>query len=215
MYSIDNVPDKLLHVLPRGVSLARASRVAQREPCWSREELAGRLTEVSGRGAMSSLTAAALLILDAQLAGEPCAWVTRQESTFFPPDFARNGIDLDALVVVFVTAVQDAARVSARLARSGAFGLVVMDLGAAADIPLPLQGRLSGLAIKHDVAIVLLTEKSSSAPSVGSMVSLRAVACRTRLDEARFRIRFAILKDKRRGPGWSHEEVVRGPAGLR
>lgn len=155
------------------------------------------------------------MVLDAQVAGEPCAWVTRSESTFFPPDLARVGVDLDTLAVVFVSSAAQAARATARLVRSGAFGVVVMDLGPSADIPIPLQGHLAGLAIKHDAAIVLITEKTASAPSVGSMVSLRIEAQRERLDEARFSIRFAILKDKRRGPGWTHEEVARGPAGLR
>src|SRR5262245_52368342 len=126
-------------------------------PAWTRSELSGRLTELSGRGATSSLTAAASLVLDAQLAGEPCAWITRSESTFFPPDLARMGIDIDALAVVFVASPAEAARAAARLIRSGGFGAVILDLGAAADVSIPLQGRLTGLAIKHDTAVVLIT----------------------------------------------------------
>jgi recombination protein RecA len=184
-------------------------------PGWSLGELAGRLCELSGRGAVSSLTAAATLLLEAQRAGEPCAWVTREGSTFFPPDLAGAGIDLGALVVVFVAQAAQAARAAARLVRSGAFGVVVLDLGAEADIPIPLQGRLCGLALQHDAAIVLITDKPASAPSVSSMVSLRLEARRTRQGDASFRLSFAVLKDKRRGPGWTHEAVAHGPAGLR
>lgn len=205
----------VLHMLPRGVSYATTSRLSERKPSWSRQALSGRLTELSGHGATSSLTAATSLVLEAQEAGEPCAWVTRVESSFFPPDLARVGIDLDTLAVVFVSSAAQAARASTRLVRSGAFGVVVIDLGGTADIPIPLQGRLAGLAIKHDTAIVLITEKSAQAASVGSMISLRVEAQRERLDEGRFSIHFAILKDKRHGPSWAHEEVARAPAGLR
>ncbi len=191
-------------------------RSPDRGPTWCREELAGRLVEVSGE-AGGALTAAAALVLESQLAASPCAWVSRRESTFFPPDLARAGVDLDALVVVFVASAGEAARSASRLVRSGAFGLVVLDLGRASEIAMPLESRLAGLAREHDAAIVMLTEKDAGAPSVGSMVSLRMEARRVRErgGESRFRLRLTALKDKRRGPGWTHEEVVHGPAGLR
>jgi recombination protein RecA len=182
-------------------------------PSWSLGELSGRLTEISGQGATSSLSSVASLILDAQRTGEPCAWLMRQGSSFFPPDLAASGIDLDALAVVFTPGAHAAVRAAGRLVRSGGFGLVVVDLGSGADIPSPLQGRLSGLALKHDTAIVLITQKPSSSPSLGSMISLRVEAKRTALEGARFAVQLGVLKDKRRGPGWSHEEIFQGPAG--
>ena len=154
-------------------------------------------------------------MLEAQIAGELCAWVTRAESTFFPPDLARNGVVLDTLPVVFVSSAAQAVRSTTRLVRSGAFGVVIADLGSTADIPMPLQGQLMGLAIKYNIAVVLLTEKPASTASVGSMISLRIEAQRQRIDEAHFSIRFNILKDKRHGPSWTHEEIAYGPAGLR
>jgi recombination protein RecA len=188
-----------------------------RSPSWDLARLSGRLTEISGKGASSVLTAAIGLVLDAQRAGEPVAWVTRPDSTFYPPDVADSGVDLAALVVVRLPAgdrAQKAGRVADRLVRSGAFGLVVLDLGADAQLPTPLQGRLVGLAQKHDAAIVCLTEKPDDASSLGSMVSLRAAAVREG-DGDGFRCKVRVVKDKRRGPGWTHLESVRGPAGLR
>ena len=95
----------------------------------------------------------------------------------------------------------------------------MIDLGERADISMAVQGRLVGLAQRHDTAIVCITDKPSSSPSIGSMVSLRAVALRTPLTGNdgcdRFRCKVSVLKDKRRGPNWTHSEVVRGPAGLR
>jgi hypothetical protein len=67
---------------------------------WSYRACAGRLIELSGTRAAPLLTLAFALVLDAQRAGEPVAWVQRTGSTFFPPDAARNGVDLQSLVVV-------------------------------------------------------------------------------------------------------------------
>jgi recombination protein RecA len=208
------VPAQLLPFLSR--ELGNRGRLDPGSaPAWSRAELSGRLTEISGQGATSSLSSAATLILDAQREGEPCAWLTRQSSCFFPPDLAASGIDLDALAVIFTPSVHAAVRGAGRLVRSGGFGLVIVDLGNGADIPSPLQGRLSSLALKHDTAIVLITQKPSSSPSLGSMISLRVEAQRTPLEGARFAVQLDVLKDKRRGPGWSCHEVFQGPAGYR
>lgn len=182
---------------------------------WSREQLSGRLTEITGVGAIAHLTTAIGLVLEAQMSSEPVVWITLAETCFYPPDVADSGVDLDALVVVRVPSAHDAARAAERLVRSGAFGLLIMDLGKDAEIPTGLQGRLVSLAKRHDTAVVCLTGKSGDSPSLGSMVSLRAEALRDRGEEGSFRCRVKVLKDKQRGPNWDHSEVVRGPAGLR
>jgi len=189
-------------------------------PSWSRDELAGRMVEVSGQGAVAPLTAAVGLVVEAQKLGEPAAWVTLPDSVFYPPDVAQSGVDLSALIVVRVPGAREAGRAADRLLRSGAFGLVVLDFGpadvgrGAAPLSMPMQGRLVGLAQRHDAALVCVTHKSSEAPSIGSMVSLRAEPGRTGLDGDRFRCRLDVIKDKKNGPGWSSAEVVRGPAGM-
>jgi recombination protein RecA len=87
------------------------------------------------------------------------------------------------------------------------------------DIPVPLLTRLLGLAREHDAAIVLLTRKRESAPSMYSLVSLRVEArWRGAAADARtsaVELSLHALKDKRRGPGWTHVESCRGPVGLR
>src|SRR5687768_13412852 len=65
-----------------------------------REQLTGRLVELSGVGAVATLSAAIGLVIDAQVAGEPVAWIALPPATFYPPDLADSGVDLDALVVV-------------------------------------------------------------------------------------------------------------------
>jgi hypothetical protein len=74
--------------------------------------------------------------------------------------------------------------------------------------------RLLGLAQKHDTAVVVLTEKPSTVPSLSSIVSLRAEVVRARHGD-RWEVRLAVLKDKRRGPGGAHTETCHGPTGLR
>ena len=198
------------------VSTGRLRRVAvepSRTP-WRLAEIAGRLVEISGSGAPASLTLAFGLVLEAQRQSEPVAWVTLEQSTFYPPDAAEGGVDLDALVIVRVPDARAVAHATERLVRSGAFGLLVLDLGAEAEVPTPLQARLAGLAQKHHAAMVCLTEKGSAAPSLGSLVSLRVQTRRTKTSEGRFTCELTVHKDKRRGPTWAYAEVCRGPAGL-
>lgn len=199
----------LPHLVPAG-RLERSPGPAQ----WTIAETAGRLVELSALGAAAGLTLAFSLVLDAQRRREPVAWVTPPEHVFYPPDAAEGGVDLDALVVVRPPTARLVARAADHLLRSGAFGLIVLDLGASSEIPIPLQTRLSGLAQKHHTALVCLTEKAETLPSLGSLVSLRAHARRARIAGDRFACDLAVRKDKRRGPTWTHAEVCRGPAGL-
>jgi recombination protein RecA len=202
-------------------------------PAWGLDGIGGRLVELSAVGASAVLTVATGLVLEAQRAGEPVAWITGG-SLFFPPDLAESGVDLESLVVIQVpprlTEIPAASSRSAegartgilraadRLLRSGAFGLVVLDLERTAQLPLAAQSRLAGLAQRHDTAVLCLTAKQTTAPSLGSLVSLHASATRRPATDTagRFCCEVRVTKDKRRGPGWIHrEEGFRGPPGLR
>ncbi len=180
---------------------------------WTLSEVAGRLVEISSSTASAALTLTFTLIHEAQQCGEPVGWVTLADSFFYPPDAARGGADLAALVVVRLTHAESIARAGEKLLRSGGFGIVVLDLGTA-DIPMPLQTRLTGLAHRYHTALVCLTEKSRAAFSLGSLVSLRAHAEKKRLEDNRFACALQVLKDKRRGPTWNYEDLYAGPAGL-
>jgi recombination protein RecA len=174
------------------------------------------------------LTAATKLMADAQATGEPVAWVGIDESSFYPPDVAESGVSLADLVVVRIPLNSSTHRstrprprstllavAAERLLRSGAFGLVLLDLGQAPELSQPLQSRLLGLAQHHQAAVLCLTEKSEASASLGSLVSLRAHVGRTWLGGERFECELRVSKDKRRGPVWSEREVCRGPMGLR
>jgi recombination protein RecA len=183
-------------------------RVAER---WGLAALRGRLVELSARGAVATLTAAIELVVEAQTESEPVAWITLGAGTFYPPDAADSGVDLSALAVVRAPDGVAAARAAERVLRSGAFGLVVLDL--VSELTTAIQGRLLSLAQMHDAAVVCLTEKSQDTPSLGSVVSLRAEALRRRERDG-FHITVRALKDKRRGPGWMHELRRGGPSGF-
>ncbi|HWO25505.1 MAG TPA: recombinase A [Kofleriaceae bacterium] len=202
-------------VLPLDELYSQRGTEGVAEP-WGLAALRGRLVELSGHGARATLTEAMGLILEAQLAGEPAVWIqSPAHGGFYPPDVAELGVDLAALVVVRVPNAAASARAAERLLRSGAFGLVVIDLGLGgeADLSMAQQGRLVTLAQAHDAAVVCLTEKSAETTSLGSLVSLRAEAVRTGQGEQQ-QIEVRALKDKRRGPGWSRTTKVRGPAGM-
>ncbi|MCA9602637.1 MAG: hypothetical protein R3A78_16465 [Polyangiales bacterium] len=195
---------------------------------WKRRALAGRIVELHARGASASLTLAFRLVLDAQAEGEPVAWVTTAARTFYPPDAAASGVDLRALAVVRVAESSDIPRAADHLARSGSFGLLVLDLPRHARVPAPLASRLLGLAQKHAMAVLCLTESAASASSsatstsapggassLGSLVSLRAETTLRHHRRGAFTCTLRAVKDKRQAPGWVYEEVCRGPVGMR
>jgi len=201
---------------PQDLTMKEARQLAAPElPAgWRLSTFAGRFGEVSADQAGAALTLAFRLVLEAQKEGEPTAWVTGRVSTFFPPDAAESGIDLSALAVIWAPEAIAAARAAEHLLRSGSFGLVVLDLGAKARLPLHAQSRLAGQARQHATALLCLTEKERNRPSLGSLVSIRVHAARREREGDRYRCEAQILKDKRRGPGWGHVEVCRGPDGL-
>jgi recombination protein RecA len=180
---------------------------------WNLTAIAGRFIEISASASAASLTLAFGLVGEAQKQREPVGWVTSTGSFFYPPDAAHGGVDLAALVVIRVLQAASIPVAGEKLLRSGGFGLIVLDLGTA-DIPMPIQSRLTGLAQRHHAALVCLTEKENKTFSLGSLVSLRAHAERQRNSDHRFACRLRVLKDKRHGPTWSHEELCHGPAGL-
>ena len=183
-------------------------------PLWSRTQFAGRLCEISSVAGGALLTAAFRLVLDAQFEGEPVAWISTSSDTFFAPDVVKNGVDLNALVVVRVPKVQAVTRAADHLLKSGAFGLIVMDLNSNPSIPIPLQMRLAQQARIHETAILCLTSKMRESASLGPMISLRGQITYRYLEVDHFQFEIEILKDKLHGPGWRHIEICHGTGGL-
>jgi recombination protein RecA len=210
----------------RAARIGTGTRIAPAPASWTFDDLAGRFVELSGLGNSACLSMALGVVLDAQRSGEPAAWVTRTDSCFYPPDAAASGLDLEALAVIRVPGNREIVRAADRLSRSGAFGIVVLDLGAGSDpatalgrgrparVSMAMQSRLRGLAQRHDMVVLCLTRKPERQASIGSLISLRGEPLRERDGEDHFLCTLHALKDKQRGPGWSVTESFRGPEGL-
>ena len=214
--------------LPRArslsISLPREGRPAATEALERlRFELfRGQLAEISGGPQRSAvLTFAFRVVREAQAEGEPVAWILGRGSVFFPPDAAEAGVDLASLAVVRIPPAKRgvgadrmaALRAADVLIRSGGFGMVVLDLGRSPRLALASQARLAKLAERHRALIACLTESSVEEPSLGPLVSLRLEVARRSDDGSAWEAR--VLKDKRFGRQWRHEEVSRAPDGLR
>lgn len=189
-------------------------------PAWCCAELAGRLCELSHTRSGAALALAFSLVLDAQLSGEPAAWIETASSTFYPPDAADCGVDLAALAVVRVPDANAAATAAESLLRSGSFGLVVLDLGVldhggAGRLAPAALARLAGLAHKQSAVLLCVCEKPEHVAALGPLVSLRAHARRRRVDPDRHACELSVVRDKRRHAPWSHVEIRRGAPGLR
>ncbi|MEZ5962470.1 MAG: recombinase A [Planctomycetota bacterium] len=182
---------------------------------WTLSGLSGRYVELAAHGPAARLTLAGALVLEAQLARQPAAWITSPQSSFHPPDLAHNGVDLAALVVVRVPRTDAMLRAAEILLRAGAFALVVVDLESAqdrGDVALAAQTRLVGLAQHHGSLLLCLTCSDDRAPH--SLASLRVEASLRPLPDQRFACELEAVKDKRAGPGWRAQVVCRGVPGL-
>ena len=193
----------------------------------------GRLLSVDGRVGSARTSTAVKLVHDAQRAGETTAWIQPRGGALYPPDLEACGIDLGALLVVHVPAPAGAnparehphalCKAAELLLRSGAFGLLVIDFcnGTPPSSREAWQGRLLGLARQHQSHVVLLTEKPSSADSLGTLVGARVEPRRYREPDGRtrgagsFTVEHAILKNKSGAAMHIAQESRRGPWGMR
>lgn len=189
------------------------------------ELAAGRIVELASGADVAQASAVVSLVLALQSRGEHVAWVAPRSAGLFPPDWARAGIDLDALLVVHVPDhdPRAAPRAAELLLRTGVMGAVVLDLsnvrsrvtrrsrpagGASARDENVLRGeawlgRLFGLAREHGSRLVLLSPHDVGQPSLGSLVSMRLAVRHAsdasglvRDDEGRLSITAEVLKDK-------------------
>ena len=200
------------------VALVRASRIdaserSSADPRWCFDELRGRLIEIAGWRRGATFTFALELVLDAQRAREPVAWVGPRSRTFLPSDASACGVDLNALPLVRVRDAREIAIAADILGRSGAFGLIVLDLGVES-MALGTLSRLAGLARAHESTIAVLTEKEPERASLGSFVSLRADTSFRSRGAGLYACEIAVARDRRRAIRWNRSEVRRGPPGL-
>jgi recombination protein RecA len=181
---------------------------------WGMEAMAGRLIELSGASSSATFSVCACLIHQAQKRQRLVAWIEGAAASFYPPDFAACGIDVTALPVIRSGDTMEACSDADIAIRSGAFALVVLNLGSKARLSFKTQSRLASLSKHHNAAVVLLTRRNTRDYANGSLVSLRAITAKRRAGHNSFVCEVQIAKDKRRAPGWNHMELRCGPAGL-
>lgn len=174
----------------------------------------GRLTELSGAAGSARTSLALGAVRAAQAEGEPVAWIQAAGGFLYPPDAAACGVDLAALVVVHVPPARGEAgafRAAEILLRSGAFGLVVADLRGTVRATSGMQSRLAALAREHGSRVLLITERSAAAESLGPLVSLRVEPQRAPLGGGRFAVDPVVRKCKHGGFAELASERRRGP----
>jgi hypothetical protein len=191
----------------------------------------GKLIEISGgagTGFVARTTLAVAMLRAAQREGETAAWIQVNPGTLYPPDLRDSGIDLEALAVLHVPqgngrkAHAPLLKAAELLLRSGAFGLVVLDMRInGAQLPSVTSGwagRLLGLARQHESRVLLLTDKQTTADSLGPLVGIRLEPRRKRQAKGVFSVDLEVLKNKSGTPlqvsDNAHELVCRGPWGL-
>ncbi len=222
--------------IPADIPVVRASRLSSDPDTgvskeWRLDRLCGRLTEVIG---FARLSAAAVLVSEAHRCGKDVAWVSAVDSLFFPPDLERWGVAVDRIPVVLTAADGNAeapaegvasantcydrspdvaarsAQAAEALIRTGAFALIVLDLGEVRPATR-LLGRLLRLAGTSSVAVVALTEGD---PSLGSLVGVRVNTSHSGPIDGRLTVDITAVKDKRRRPYWRVREVCCAPDGM-
>jgi recombination protein RecA len=201
---------------PKGVTTAHELLKGFSGRCgeWCLDVLAGRYVEVRGGATSAVLTAVRGIVLEAQRRAELVAWIGKKDSMFFPPDFAAAGVDLEALLVVFAGGLNEGLRAADTLFRSGAFGVIVFDLGKDGPLPMAAQSRFAGLAKEYHTAFLEIAPAERGRSARGSLASLRVETKKERLDREHFRVETRALKDKQSVSGWTHKEICDGPDGL-
>ena len=96
----NTIPSQEFSALFSRLGISQGQHPTPAEGEWNLETLSGRIAELSSNGLSACFSAAVSIIIHAQQRGEPAAWVAVGESTFFPPDVAQSGVDLDALPVI-------------------------------------------------------------------------------------------------------------------
>ncbi|RMF16718.1 MAG: recombinase A [Candidatus Dadabacteria bacterium] len=190
---------------------ARAARIAQLRqtvaavPLANRKSAAevaswthlqGRLVELTSATGRGQLTAAAFIVLQAQLRGEPVCWISTTRDTWFAPDLAEWGIDLAALPTLFVDDGTAAGRAADLAVRDGGFGLVVLDLTAGGYLAQARLQRLSRQARQHQAVVLCLTRQRQEQPVCHSGVSLRLQTQSRPLSALRWQCRLEVKYDR-------------------
>ena len=177
--------------------------------------LRGRLVEIVVNSGTPAFSLIAILLKSAQRLSEPVVWISAGGSIFYPPDFSENGISIEHLPVVWTNGREPALRATEHLLRSGAFGLLVVDLEKPGEIKPGRLGTLNRLASLQQIVVVFLnTYSDGQREGLGSLISLRLSVELAHSGPNQFVCRVCAVKDKHAPAGWVQEVMFRGTDGL-
>jgi recombination protein RecA len=179
---------------------------------WRFDSLVGVLAEISEEAPLGAVSFITEIIAEAQGRNESVAWVAGTDSIFFPPDLLERGVDITAVAVIRAGGETGSLTAAEWLVRSGAVGLVIVDAGDGWNVSDAFLGRILKLAERNRCAVVFLTRKRRSDPSLGSRISLRG--CITRRGPGPFSIDIHTVKDKRSNSGSRQSRQYHGPSGM-
>jgi len=204
-------------VLEKG--LYWASRVRSgRRPELTFGSLSGQVVEFSGWRPTALITLSAGLMRACLKNRRECAWILcgpeNEHSLFYPPDLASAGIDVERIPILPADSAARAFGLAERLLRSGAFGMIVLDLTLHHSIRSRLVGRVNALARSHESLVLCLTRRPPGQPSLDPMVFIHYHMESRRDDAGRFRASWHLRKDKQGVPGQRGEGLYEPPPGL-
>ncbi len=182
---------------------------------------AGRITEFVKSHASAALSSAMHVVAELQAQGELCAWIQPEGISFYPPDAAHSGVDLNALVVMHIPQRAQGGgfnKVADYVLRSGAFALVVID---AQGVSKPRtssasswQGRIANLVRQYHSRLLVLRDQDAQAYAYESLASVRWQPVRVRHEPGQYRIDHRLLKNKTGIHFTSSSDLYFAPEGL-
>jgi recombination protein RecA len=124
----------------------------------------GRLSEIAGARSSGKASLALATAARASAAKQLVAWIDGP-GELYPPVAAAQGVDLERLLIVRTGSDGlAAARAGEIVARSRAFGLVVMDVGERGSFPERAAARLRAAAFESGVTVVALVTRRGALP---------------------------------------------------
>jgi hypothetical protein len=142
----------------------------------------GRLSEIVGLRSSGKTSLALASAARATSAQQLVAWVDGP-GELYPPVAAAQGVDLERLLIVKSGGKpgqkEDAGLAAARageiVARSRAFGLVVLDMSERAGFPERAASRLRAAAHDAGIAVIALVERRGALPHAHCQLDVRAL----------------------------------------
>ena len=176
----------------------------------------GQVVEVSGATSSGKATLAFAVCQRALERGQAAAWID-PGGGFFPLVALERGAPVDRLLVVRVSGAVAALR-SAQilLSSAGAVAVVVVDLPPGASLRERELVALQRLAERSSTALLFLTARARTAPSLGAQVALRLhVDRRPGGGVASPKLSVSVLRHKQGVSQREAEEIAHGPDRLR